>query len=236
MTLKPVRVVGPGYVADAWMEDPEDEFAEFEGEVEEARFEERLHPRGREGQWIKKLGKFVPAQVPTEEKVEEKDWHVPPPPVGKGERGGKGYSSDEAYGTNTALGHVGEEAFVQILGGRILHPEGKGAQSPLDVHYDGYGFEVKAVSTKSTAYKATPKRYEIEQKQAAADELGVKAALAIVVLDSEKGEAHAYYRDGLQGGRLSERTGWKYLGSTKLADQAEVERAHEQPTIGADGS
>ena len=105
---------------------------------------------------------------------------------------------------------------MRILGGTILHPEGKGAQSPLDVHYDGYAFEVKAVSTRSLAYKATPKPFEIEQKAAHADELGVKAALAIVVIDSETGRAHAYYRDGLKGGRLSKNTGWQYLGSTDL--------------------
>lgn len=118
---------------------------------------------------------------------------------------------------------------MRILGGRILHPEGKGAQSPLDVHFDGYGFEVKAVSTKTLGYKATPKKYEIEQKEAHAKELGLKPALAIVVVDSEGGQAHAYFREGLAGGRLSQGAGWRYLGSTPLEDQAAVEAAHERP-------
>jgi GNAT superfamily N-acetyltransferase len=172
-----------------------------------------------------------------EQVVNPQEWSAPPPPVGKkGEsKGGKGYSSDEAFGTNTALGHVGEDAFVRILGGEVLHPEGKGAQSPLDVRYDGYGFEVKAVSTKTLGYKATPKPYEIEQKEAHAKELGVKAALAIVVIDSENGTAHAYFRDGLKGGRLSKNTGWQFLGSTTLTPEvaeAYEERLHPRNRLG----
>ena len=189
-------------------------------QVQEARvdYREVLHPRGRTGEWVKKPLTAARKAEAKAETVEPKDWTDPPPPVGKkGEtKGGKGYSSDKAFGTNTALGHVGEDAFVRILGGTILHPEGKGAQSPLDVHYDGYAFEVKAVSTRSLAYKATPKPFEIEQKEAHAQELGVKAALAIVVIDSENGRAHAYYREGLKSGRLSKNTGWQYLGSTDL--------------------
>jgi tRNA nucleotidyltransferase (CCA-adding enzyme) len=185
---------------------------------EAERYAERQHPRGRTGEWVKKLGTPVHRPEAASEVVEAKDWSDPPPPVGKkGEsKGGKGYSSDAAFGTNTALGHVGEDAFVRILGGEILHPEGKGAQSPLDVRYDGYGFEVKAVSTRTLGYKATPKPHEIEQKEAHAKELGLQAALAIVVIDSETGRAHAYFREGLKGGRLSKNTGWRYLGSTDL--------------------
>lgn len=171
-------------------------------------------------------GNARPGETPGET-VKPQDWTAPPPPVGKkGETtGGRGYSSDAAFGTNTKLGHVGEAAFLQILGGgEILHPEGKGAQSPLDVHYDGYGFEVKAVSTKTLGYKATPKPHEIDSKQAHADELGVKSALAIVVIDSDTGKAHAYYRDGLKGGRLSEGTGWKYLGSTEI-EKPQIQQA-----------
>lgn len=205
-----------------------------------AEFIERQHPRDREGKWARKPGAAVrrlgrtgkaisgPKRVPRKlspqtaarEEVPEKEWVDPPPPVGrKGEsKGGKGYSSDEAYGTNTALGRVGEAAFVKILGGRILHPPGKGEQSPLDVHYDGYGFEVKAVSTKTLGYKATPKKYEQEQKEAYAQQLGLEPALAIVVVDSDTKKAHAYYRDGLASGRLSKARGWQYLGSTDLGD------------------
>lgn len=193
--------------------------------VAEAVYQERLHPRDRRGKWARKPGAPVKRvarklSVPTgqRETVSAREWTDPPPPVGKkGEsRGGRGYSSDEAYGTNTALGRVGEKAFVKIVGGRVLHPEGKGEQSPLDVHFDGYGFEVKAVSTKTLGYKATPKKYEREQKEQFAKELGVQAALAIVVVDSDTGKAHAYFRDGLASGRLSQRRGWQYLGSTDL--------------------
>lgn len=229
--------------------------------LEEAgEYAERLHPRDRTGKWRSKPGVTVPkVRVPTgrggktipsaekpaarertravkprpkQEKVEAQSWAKPPMPTGEGaQKGGKGYSSDEAYGTNTKLGHVGEKAFLDILGGgEILHPEGKGAQSPLDVHYDGYGFEVKAVSTKSTAYKATPKKFEMEDKLAAADELGIKPALAIVVIDTRTGLAHGYYRDGLEGGRLSEGKGWKYLGSASLNKQ-EAEAAHLQEAL-----
>lgn len=223
--------------------------------------EELLHPRQRvTKRWVNKPGGvFLPeakgvtpeqahAAVgttpsgPTEGQIalEDRAWVAPPPPVGKagGSAGGKGYSSDTAYGTNTALGHVGEAAFEKLLREldlgfepEILHPEGKGAQSPLDVRWDGLGFEVKAVSTKTLGYKATPKPHEIASKEAAAQELGVKASLAIIVIDSENGQAHAYYRDGLKGGRLSSNTGWKYLGSTALEDAAQVEKAHTSPKI-----
>ena len=150
----------------------------------------------------------------------EKPWQKPPPPKGlrrgKGLRGG--YSSDKAAGTNTALGREGEAAFKRFLGSdaEVLHPPGKGEQSPLDIRFDGYGFEVKSVSTDSTEFKATPKKHEIEEKLAHAKQLGVKPALAIAVIDRDSNRAHFYYRDGMKGGRLSERTGWKYLGATPL--------------------
>jgi SPP1 gp7 family putative phage head morphogenesis protein len=149
--------------------------------------------------------------------VPNKEWRDPPPPIGKqGERKAGGFSADSAYGTNTGLGRAGEKAFVKLSGGRILHAAGKGEMSPLDVRVDGFGFEVKAVSTRSQGYKATPKPYERAQKEAEAKRLGVKPALSIVVMDSDGRRAHIYWRPGLMGGRLSRKKGWQYLGSTGI--------------------
>lgn len=145
------------------------------------------------------------------------EWQDPPEPKGQaGERKAGGYSSDRAYGTNTTLGRVGEREFTELTGGKIMHPEGKGEQSPIDVVVGGYGYEVKAVSTESTSFKATPKKYEIAQKAAEAKRLGVKPALSIVVVDRDTNKAHVYWRPGLKGGRLSKNTGWRYAGSTSL--------------------
>lgn len=150
-------------------------------------------------------------------KIQPRAWKEPPPPKGvRGEGKAGGYSADKAFGTNTALGRVGEVAFAKHTGGEILHPEGKGEQSPLDVLVDGYGFEVKAVSVQATEYKATPKKHEIAQKEQYAKQLGVKPALAIVVLDREAGRAHIYKRDGLATGKLSKNTGWDYIGTVSI--------------------
>lgn len=155
-----------------------------------------------------------------------KDWVAPPPLEGKmGAGKAGGYSSDAAYGTNTALGRIGEKSFVDAIGGKILHPPGKGEQSPLDVQINGYGFEVKAVSTRSTKYAATPKPYEIAQKEQYARDLGLTPALVIAVMDSRAGRAHFYWREGLAGGRLAQSTGWQYMGSGALTRQFAEELA-----------
>jgi hypothetical protein len=150
----------------------------------------------------------------------EREWTEPPAPRGKGgQRKAGGYSADKAAGTNTELGRQGEELFAKLVGrdeAKILHAPGKGEQSPLDVQVDGKGFEVKAVSSDSTSYKATPKPHELTAKEKFAQELGIDPALAIVVIDRETGNAYIYIRDGLAGGRLSQNTGWKYVGSVPL--------------------
>jgi SPP1 gp7 family putative phage head morphogenesis protein len=152
------------------------------------------------------------------ELVPSKEWADPPPPRGRaGERRAGGYSADKAYGTNTRLGRAGEAAFVKAAGGHILHPPGKGEMSPLDVRVDGFGFEVKAVSSLAMGYKATPKPYERAQKEAFAREHGLKPALSIVVMDPITRRAHVYWRPGLMGGRLSRRKGWRYIGDTPIA-------------------
>ena len=158
------------------------------------------------------------------ERVVSKPWRDPPPALGvAGQTRRLGHSTADAFGTNTEMGRIGEQAFIDIAGGHLLHPEGRGELSPLDVRIDGYGFEVKSSSTLATGYKASPKPFEINEKRAFAKQIGVKPAMAIVVLDAAKGQAHAYWRPSLATGRLSRATGWRYLGSTLLPAQTASE-------------
>lgn len=157
----------------------------------------------------------------------EKQWTPPPKPKGVnvGRGGAGGYTADSAATTLTESGRIGEAAFQRLTGGRILHPEGHGEMSPLDVQWDGMGFEVKSVWTDSSRFAAWPKPYEIEQKMRAAEELGLDPALSIVVMDRETNSALVYYRRGLEGGRLSERTGWKFMGKVPLTESEQESAA-----------
>jgi len=169
------------------------------------------------------MGIFEPAS--------DQEWVDPPAPRGKnkGRGGAGGYTSDHAETTLTDLGREGELLFAKLTGGEVLHPPGRGEQSPLDVRVGDKAYEVKTVSADSTSYKATPKPHEISAKEAHAKELGVEPALAIVVVDREAGTAKVYERDGLKGGRLSKNTGWRYMGEVELRVDT------QQKYLGPDG-
>ena len=229
----PVNNLAPlGEEPEEEAEEPAEEEEQPQQEAAEARpladdlfgeFEEHEHPRDNQGRFRKK--DVAPGDASG---LPELPWVDPPPPLGKGgERKPGGYSADRAFGTNTKLGRIGEKAFIELLGGEILHPEGQGEQSPLDVRVGDYGVEVKGVARRSTSYKASPKKHEIEEKEEAAKEMGVRPALSIVVMDADAKEAYVYWRDGLATGRLSKNTGWKFAGKTELPDNASVAQVFE---------
>lgn len=146
------------------------------------------------------------------------DWVEPPEPEGihRGRGGAGGYTSDNFESTLTQSGRIAEQAVLDLTGGELLHPAGKGEQSPLDVSYGGYGFEVKGNWSTATSFKATPKPHEVSAKEAAAEALGLNPALCIVVMDRRNGVAHVYWRPGLKGGKLAQSTGWRFMGTVPL--------------------
>lgn len=198
----------------------------------------RGEPRDpRTGKWIR-MGAEIPAlrsdlRTPHSPGHEDltllhQPWSPPPKPKGTfvGRGGAGGFTSDGAATSLTESGRIGEAAFQRLTGGTLMHPPGKGEMSPLDVEWDGYAFEVKAVWTDSSRFAAWPKPHEIESKLAEAERLGKKAALSLVVMDRETNLAKIYYRDGLHGGRLSESKGWKFMGEVQLTISELESAAH----------
>jgi hypothetical protein len=147
----------------------------------------------------------------------KQEWQAPPEPKG-GRRVDSGYSWDEASTSLTETGRIGEAAFQRLTGGEVLHPQGHAERSPLDVKWQGRAFEVKAVWTDSSRYAPWPKPFHVAQRRAAAEETGLTPAVALVVLDRESKTASVYWRNGLKGGNLSERSGWRYMGQTSLTE------------------
>ena len=141
------------------------------------------------------------------------DWHEPPKPEGTGIKPG-GFSATGK--TNTEIGDLAEK-LIQQLGPVIsLLPAGK-RQNPLDAawNHSGWGFEVKCFTTKAKAFKVGMKSHEVQSKLKYAEENGLRPAIMMVILNLDKGEAHAYVHDGIGNFRLSggEKQGWKYIGS-----------------------
>jgi len=122
-------------------------------------------------------------------------WRDPPPPLGKAHSGAKagGYTAAKAGRermTNTQLGDLGEKLSKQ-LGMRSLLPPGK-RQNPLDIEFDhsGLGYELKARTTDSQAYKTGLKAHEVAEKEGYAEEHHMRASTMMAVIDRDKGEAH----------------------------------------------
>ena len=142
-------------------------------------------------------------------------WREPPAPRGKGVKAG-GFSATGR--TNTEVGDAAEAALEQF-GLESAHP-GK-RQGPLDVTCCNgeWGFEVKALTTDAAEYKVKMKSHEQKGKLEHAKRLGVKPATMIVVMDYAKGEAHAYWREGIGNFRLTPGRGqkeWSYMGTAKV--------------------
>ncbi len=150
----------------------------------------------------------------------QRDWVKPPATKSASMRKAGGYSSDRGFGTNTKMGDWAEDHFSDFTGGQPLvrTAENTARQLPFDVRVDGYLFEVKACSTESTKLAATPKRAEIMAKKEFAKQAGLEPAIVVPVLDRDSGLVSYYWRPGVEGGRVSERTGWRYMGSQEVAD------------------
>ena len=98
-------------------------------------------------------------------------------------------------------------------------PPGK-RQGPFDVKCCNgeMEFEVKALTTDSAEYKIKMKKGELAGKKAAAIKKGVKAGSLMVIMDYKKGEAHAYWKEGLGNFRLNKT--WNYAGTAELGEAA----------------
>ncbi len=139
---------------------------------------------------------------------------MPPEPKGKpGQARTLGYAANGQ--TNNRVGDLGEK-ISRKFGLISLLPEGK-RQNPLDAKIDGYGFEVKTMTVNAQEYKVKMKASEVDEKLAYAKENGLKPATMMVVLDSKKGKAWAFWRKGLGNCRLSGNgAGWNYLGKVDV--------------------
>lgn len=142
-------------------------------------------------------------------------WKEPPAPRGKA--GGKAGGFSATGRTNTMVGDTAEAALEQ-LGFESALPEGK-RQGPFDVKCcDGWEFEVKALTTDSAEYKIKMKGSELRSKKASAKKRGVKAGSLMVIMDYKKGQAHAYWKEGLGNFRLNKT--WNYAGTAELGEAA----------------
>lgn len=140
-------------------------------------------------------------------------WREPPPP--RGRPGGKAGGFSSTGKTNTAIGDLGEAVVRQMGFESLLEPGVR--QGPLDASCcGGWGFEVKTYTTDSTEYKVRMKASEVESKLRYAKEKGLKPAVAMVVMDARSGRAQVYWREGIGNYRLSEASGWKYMGEARV--------------------
>jgi hypothetical protein len=165
----------------------------------------------RDGEVIEEAG--TAARAPHEE-LPKLPWREPPAPTGqRGERAAGGWTAVSI--TNTKLGDLVEMALIDGLNMRSQHP-GK-RQGPLDLRYDGHGYEVKAASSTATEYKAKLKASEVASKRAYAEEHGLVPHTLIAVYDPQHKELLAYSHPGIGAYRLtSEAQGWSYHGSVPL--------------------
>jgi len=142
----------------------------------------------------------------------EKPWVTPPAPTGKPGRRAGGYTAVGV--TNTALGDAVEHALAQHLG---MRQENTTRVGPLDLRYDGNGFEVKACSTAAKEYHAKPKTNEIREKQKYARQHKIKPHTMVVVYDPKGRQLFVYSKPGIGAYRLtSPKNGWKYHGNVPL--------------------
>jgi hypothetical protein len=169
-------------------------------ELQEAEYDDTLHPRGR----LETVGHELPRL----------EWVDPPPLKPRtGERKAGGFTATGQ--TTTKLGDLIEGLLVGQLGLRSLLPEG-GRQSPLDAGIGEWGFEVKVVTTAASELKIKPKKHEVASKVAYAQENGLTAASMIVVVDVDAKRAWAYWREGIGAYRLTREPPWHFMGSLEL--------------------
>lgn len=135
---------------------------------------------------------------------------APPKPRGIPGRKAGGFAASGV--TNTRVGDLGEQIATKFQMQSLL--QGK-RQNPLDVVFDGtkMAFEVKTVTVNATEYKIKMKSAEIAGKRAYAKAHGYKPGMMMIVLDSDKGQAWAYWREGIANGRLTK--DWNFMGKVK---------------------
>lgn len=136
----------------------------------------------------------------------------------------KGYSANGM--TNTQFGDM-SELLMRKVGMRSILPEGQRSNksiklegSSIDLEYDhsGWVYELKACSVEATSYKSGPKKHEIAGKKRYARMHGLKPATMVLVVDVEKGTAHAYWQPGIVAKKLEARNldEWHYAGSVEF--------------------
>jgi hypothetical protein len=140
-------------------------------------------------------------------------WVDPPDPTGRKGRKAGGYT---AIGiTNTKMGDAVEQALADHFGMTNEHPEKR--QGPLDVSIGKEGYEVKAVSTSATEYKAKPKKHEVAEKLAYAKKHGLDPRTMIVVYSPTERRIYVYSKPGIGAYRLTgPRQGWTFHGTIPL--------------------
>ena len=135
------------------------------------------------------------------------DFIAPPEPTPvAGNRAG-GFTASGL--TNTELGDRVEASLTQLGFQSAL--DGR-RQGPFDVTYGDLACEVKACTRQAREYKVKPKKAEVERKQQAATEAGLRPATVMVVVDDEIG--HVYWREGLGAFRLT--PAFAYAGTVAL--------------------
>jgi hypothetical protein len=143
----------------------------------------------------------------------------PPSPQGRPHTTGRGAHGYTATGQSAAaVGELGERAVVHGLGFSSLSPAGDG-RGPFDVGYGDYVFEVKTCQVSATEYKSKGSAKSFRRQMRAAAALGRKPGMMIVVLDTARGTADAYWREGLGRYRLTtaSRNNWNYAGRVRLS-------------------
>lgn len=150
-------------------------------------FVEDEHPRNRLGRWVKKFGNLP--ILP---------WQDPPPPQGVPGRPRGGFAADGR--TVTAVGDLGEK-IVEQLG--LVSQNTRTRQGALDVTLGDFGYEVKARTTLSQAYKVGMRTKDMRRKRRAARDAGLHGGIIMVVIDPEAARAWIYHRYGIENGRLS---------------------------------
>lgn len=144
---------------------------------------------------------------------------------------------------NTYFGDLVENALEKI-GLRNILPEGKRSHAPgevaekgssLDREYDHSGdfFEVKAVCVEGQEFKAKPKASELEGKRRFADIHEGRGNTMVVVVDTDNGEAHAYWRPALGAFAINpdDLGEWNYAGTVEM-DSAVIDEARKKTEEG----
>lgn len=136
------------------------------------------------------------------------------PPINRPRTGNVAGGFSATGQTNTQIGDLAE-ATVQKFGLQSLLPEGR-RQNPLDAKLGKYGFEIKALTTRSSEYKIKMKAAEVASKVKYAKANGLKPAMMMVVMDMSKKQAFVYWRKGIGNYRLTNNGEWNHMGIVSI--------------------